>query len=164
MSTSYQIEDMTALASARSTFFSIKMFDYAITLACSLPRTWDAFRKTLQPDINGLKIRADRESIARTIRGKVLAEGQRRENDAREEAALAARYQKWKPVAQKEGAKAAPGATDKPKRVCTYCKKKGHLAERCWKKAADEKTKLTGIAKVTDEDTEVSPEDVYYAH
>jgi len=79
-----QLEDMVAVGSIRGTFFNLRLtegesveehvqnLDYALILSNSLPRSWDAFRQTLQPDLNGLRIRVDCKNITRVIRSKVL--------------------------------------------------------------------------------------------
>jgi len=83
LKTVYQLEDMVAVGSIRGTFFNLRLaegesveehvcnLDYALILSNSLPKSWDAFRQTLQPDLNGLRVVADRERIARVVRSKV---------------------------------------------------------------------------------------------
>jgi len=180
LKSTYQFEDMVAVGSLRGTFFNLRLaegegveghirgLDYALILSNSLPKSWDAFRQTLQPDLNSLWVVADRERIAQVIRSKVLAEGQRKEAGEKEEAALAARFEK-RP--KKADSPVVAPAVQKPKRVCSYCDRKGHLEADCWAKAKVDRKKKgvqpaakanAAMAVLTEDMSDA--EEVFYAH
>jgi len=110
--------------------------DWAVTLAASLPSSWDEFLPTLNTDLKRLSIPAQREEVARAIQSKILAEGRRRESYAQEEKALAARFERSKTNTNSDGPKARkPGK-------CNFCKKPGHWASECRSKEKVEKKKM----------------------
>jgi len=93
-------------------------FDWGMVLATSLPDSWENFVQTI--DLDTLYDPARTEAVAKNIRSKILAEGQRQQNCDEE-----------KGLTVKTGKKGKGKDPAKNKKECTFCKRKGHLESEC---------------------------------
>jgi len=109
-------------------------FDWGMVLATSLPDSWENFVQTI--DLDTLYDPARTEAVAKSIRSKILAEGQRRQNRDEEKGLVA-----------KTGKKGKAKDPVKNKKECTFCKRKVHTESECWTKARKEKEAAEGSKK-----------------
>jgi len=131
--TSYQTADVVSLIRTRKydrlrdiDVRHATPFDWGMVLASSLPDSWENFVQTI--DLDALYDLARTEVVAKSIRSKILAEGQRRQNRDKE-----------KGMTAKTGKKAKGKGPEKPKKECSFCKRKGHLESECWTKTRKDK-------------------------
>ena len=178
----YEMNDLVALVSLRKALFSHQMaettkigehistmqqwyddlrkmgldyarpLDWSLALVSSLPKSWDVFVQTLQPEMKKLGDPALHDEVARFVTSAVMAEGQRR--DGKDESSMynkpGSSKSRYVPPQRRQGA--GNSYPDKKPGKCNYCGKEGHWAKECYKRKREQgegggDTKTNAVAK-----------------